>query len=55
MGEAHPINAEISLNFKLSGDQKCLMPITAVDRIEGLPPSYCSTEDRTFILPQELA
>lgn len=54
MGEAHPINAENYLNFKLSGVQECPMPITAVNRIEGLLPSYYSTEDRSFKLPQEL-
>lgn len=30
------------------------MPITAVDGTEGLPPSYYSREDRSFILSQEL-
>lgn len=54
MDEAHPINAEVSLNFSLSGEQECLMPITAVDGTEGLPPLYYSSEDRSFILSQEL-
>lgn len=53
MGKAHPINAEFSLNFKLSVDQECLTPITAVDRTEGLSSLYCSTEDSSFTIPQE--
>jgi len=53
MGKAHPINAEFSLNFKLSVDQECLTPIITVDRTEGLSSLYCSTEDSSFTLPQE--
>lgn len=30
------------------------MPITEVDGTEGLPPLYYSSEDRSFILSQEL-